>query len=159
MLYLNAHQNGSDQPAIKVLSNMVFKMLVVQRKVSIVLDALDKSKTRDDVLLWIKDVVSRPELAHVQLFYTSRPESEFLRHIPLLIGRQICLPLDKQSVNSDIPSWVTAQLSQMHDFTKKTLVVGELDFSPSHDAGLPSCSFYCLRDSYCSLEDKLDTES
>lgn len=120
-VFSQAHQNGSDQPATKALSDMVFNMLVVQKKVYIVLDALDESKTRDGVLLWIKDVLSRPELIHVQLLYTSRPESEFLRHIPPLIGKQNCLPLDKQAINSDIRSWVTAQLSQRRDFTEKPL--------------------------------------
>jgi hypothetical protein len=96
-------------------------MLTAQRKVCIILDALDESKTRGDVLEWVKDAVSRPELVHVQLFYTSRPESEFLRHIPPLIGKQNCLPLDKQAVNSDIRLWVTAQLSQRREFTEKPL--------------------------------------
>lgn len=116
-----AHQNCSDQPTTKALSDIVFEMLVVQRKVSIVLDALDESRTRNNVLLWIKNMVSRPELVHVQLLFTSRPESEFLRHIPSLIGKQNCLPLDKQAVNSDIRSWVSAQLSQRRDFTEKPL--------------------------------------
>lgn len=116
-----AHQNGSHQPVIGVLSDIVSKMLVVQRKVSIVLDALDESKTREAVLLWIKDVVSRPELGHIQLLCTSRPESEFLRDIPPVIGMQNCLPLEKQAVNADIRSWVTAQLSQRRDFQEKPL--------------------------------------
>jgi hypothetical protein len=30
---------------------------------------LDALKTRDDVLEWIKDVVSRPELVYVQLLF------------------------------------------------------------------------------------------
>jgi hypothetical protein len=116
-----AHQNGSDQPATKALLDIVFKMLVVQNKVSIVLDALDESKTRDDVLLWIKDVVSRPELGHIQLVYTGRPESEFLRNIPLLIGKRNYISLDKQAVDANIRSWVIAQLSQRHNFAKKPL--------------------------------------
>jgi hypothetical protein len=96
-------------------------MLTSQRKVFVVLDALDESKTRGDVLLWIKDMVSRPDLDHVQLVYTSRPEPEFLERIPPLIGKQNCLPFDKQTVNSDIRLWVTAQLSQRYEFTKKPL--------------------------------------
>ena len=59
-----AHQDGRDQPATKALSDVLFKMLAVQ-KVSIVLDALDKSITRGELLLWMKDIVSRPELGHV----------------------------------------------------------------------------------------------
>ncbi|KUM55675.1 hypothetical protein ACN42_g11571, partial [Penicillium freii] len=116
-----AHRNGSDQPTTKMLWSVVFKMLVAQRKVSIVLDALDESKTRDAVLGWIKDMVSRPELVHVQLLLTGRPESEFLRDIPPLIGKQNSLALDKQAINSDIRSWVIAQLSQRRDFTEKPL--------------------------------------
>ncbi|KGO60646.1 NACHT nucleoside triphosphatase [Penicillium expansum] len=115
------HQDGSSQPTTKALSNIVFKMLSIDRKVSIVLDALDESKTRNDVLMWIKEVISRPELSHIQLLYTSRPESEFQRYIPPLIGEDNCLSLEKQAINSDIRSWVTAQLSQRRDFTENHL--------------------------------------
>lgn len=116
-----AHQNGRNQPTTKDLLNTIFKMLEVQRRVYIVLDAMDESTTRGDLLLWIKSVMSRPELVHVQLLYTSRPESEFLRDIPRLIGEQNCLPLNKQAINSDIRSWVTAQLSLRPDFTEMVL--------------------------------------
>ncbi|KAJ5865432.1 NACHT nucleoside triphosphatase [Penicillium soppii] len=118
---LQAHQNGKDQPTTKALWVMVLKMLIAQRKVYIVLDALDESKTRIDAIEWIKDVVSGPELAYVQLLLTGRPEFEFLRHIPPLIGNENCQPLDQSAVNSDIRSWVTAQLSQRRDFTEKPL--------------------------------------
>ena len=116
-----AHQDGSRQPAPDVLSDIVLKMLMDQKEVSIVLDALDESTTRDAILRWIKDVATRAELSHIQLLCTGRPESEFLRDIPPLIGQQYCLPLEKQAVNADIRSWVTAQLSQRRDFQEKPL--------------------------------------
>ncbi|KAL2818954.1 Pfs, NACHT and ankyrin domain protein [Aspergillus granulosus] len=123
--YLDAlfqgHKNGSDQPMTRALEDIVCKMLIAQRKAAIILDALDESEKRDDVILWIKDMVSRVELAHVQLLLTSRPESEFLRDIPTLIGNENILPIEKQAVNSDIQSWVTAQLFQRRDFTEKAL--------------------------------------
>ncbi|PLB48774.1 Pfs, NACHT and ankyrin domain protein, partial [Aspergillus steynii IBT 23096] len=122
-----AHQNGKDQPKTESLWVILSKMLRVQNRASIILDALDESTTRDDILTWIEDIISRPELAHVQMLYTSRPESEFLRRIPTLIGREGSLPLDKQAVNSDIHSWVSAQLSQRQDFTEKPLSQGLLD--------------------------------
>lgn len=122
-----AHQNGKDQPKIDALWGIFFKMLEVQKRVSIVLDALDESTTMNDILKWIKDMISKPELAHVQLLYTSRPESEFLRRIPILIGEEGCLPLNKRAVNSDIRSWVSAQLSQRRDFTEKPLSQGLLE--------------------------------
>lgn len=118
---LQANQNGNDQPTTKALWAVVLKMLIVQSKVYIILDALDESKTRNDAIEWIEDVVSRPELRHVQMFFTGRPESEYLRHIPPLIGNENCQPLDQSAVNSDIRSWVTAQLSQRRDFTEKSL--------------------------------------
>ena len=120
-LFQTHHQHGRNQPGTKALSDVLFEMLVVQKKVSIVLDALDESTTRNELLLWIKVIVSRPELGHVQLICTSRPEAEFLRDIPLLIGKGNCLALDKQAVNADIRSYVTAQLSQRHDFREKRL--------------------------------------
>ncbi|KAJ6037053.1 Pfs NACHT and Ankyrin domain protein [Penicillium herquei] len=116
-----AHRNGSEQPTIRTLWGVVVKMLESQRKVSLVLDALDESKPRNEVLEWIQDIVCRPELVHVQLLLTGRPESEFLRDIPTLIGRESCLSLDKQAVNSDIRLWVSAQLSQRRDFTERHL--------------------------------------
>lgn len=116
-----AHQNGSQQPAMGVLLDIASKMLAAQKKVFIVLDALDESTTREDIILWLQDLACRPELGHIQLLYTSRPESEFQRDIPSLIGEQNCLPLEKQAVNADIRSWVKAQLSQRRDFQEKPL--------------------------------------
>lgn len=116
-----AHQDGRDQPATKALSDVSFKMLAVQKKVSIVLDALDESTTRGELLRWIEDVVSRPELRHVQLICTGRPELEFMREIPSLIGEDNCLALDKESINADIRSYVAAQLFQRRDFRDKPL--------------------------------------
>ncbi|KAF5972070.1 Pfs, NACHT ankyrin domain-containing protein [Fusarium bulbicola] len=116
-----AHQDGCDQPATKALLDVSFKMLEVRKRVSIVLDALDESTTRSELLRWIKDVVSRPELRHVQLICTGRPELEFLREIPSLIGEDNCLALDKESVNADIRSYVKAQLLRRRDFRDKPL--------------------------------------
>ncbi|KAK0721573.1 Pfs, NACHT and ankyrin domain protein [Lasiosphaeria miniovina] len=116
-----AHQDGLDQPATKILSDVVYKMLAAQNQVSIVIDALDESTTKDELLLSLNDVVSRPELGHVQLLCTSRPESEFLRGITSFIGKENCLVLDKRAVNADIQLYVTAQLSQRRDFQDKRL--------------------------------------
>lgn len=116
-----AHHDGNDQPTTKALSVIVVEMLAAQKNVSIILDALDGAKGRDDILLWIKDVVSSSELDHVRLLCTSRPETEFLREIPRLIGTASCVPLDRQAITYDIRLWITAQLSQRRDFTEKSL--------------------------------------
>ena len=120
-LPFQAHQNGRNQPKTEALWDVFVKMLKVNKSVSIVLDAMDESTSRDDILKWIEDMMSSSELAHVQILYTSRPEPEFLNRIPDLIGKESCVPLDKQAVNSDIRSWVSAQLSRRRDFTEKHL--------------------------------------
>jgi hypothetical protein len=116
-----AHNNGRDQPATKTLEDVVYKMLAVHKEGSVVLDALDESTTRGELLLWMNDVVSRPELGHVQLICTSRPEPEFVRVVPSLIGEENCLALDKDSVNADIRSYVAAQLLQRREFRDQCL--------------------------------------
>ena len=116
-----AHKSGRDQPATNALEDVVCKMLAVQQKGSIVLDALDESTTRGELLLWMNEVVDRPELGGIQLICTSRPEPEFMRGIPSLIGEGNCLALSKKSVDADIRSYVAAQLLQRRDFQDKCL--------------------------------------
>ncbi|KAK7210155.1 hypothetical protein V2G26_017333 [Clonostachys chloroleuca] len=116
-----AHRDGRNQPSTKALSDALFTMLAAQEQVVIVLDALDESTSRDELLRWIKDTVSRQDLSHVQLFCTSRPESEFRCDMPFLMGEENSFALDKQSVNADIRSYVTAQLSERRDFRDKRL--------------------------------------
>ncbi|KAK4937727.1 hypothetical protein LTR66_015162 [Elasticomyces elasticus] len=115
------HQRGGKQVTTKNLEEILFKMLMTQKLVFVVLDALDESTTRVEILLWIRNMISSPDLAHIKLLYTSRPESEFLSHIPPLIGEENCLPLNETSVNIDIQDWVAAQLVQRYEFTRKPL--------------------------------------
>jgi hypothetical protein len=116
-----AHQDGLQQPGTKALEDVVIKMLAAQKKVVVVLDALDESTTRTNLLSWIKDITSRPELSHVQLICTSRPEAELLREIPATISEDNHMRLDKQAVNDDISSYVSAQLTIRQEFIEKRL--------------------------------------
>lgn len=124
---IKAHQDGLRQPASKTLEDIVIKMLAVQEKVSVVLDALDESTTRSNLISWIKDITTRPELSHVQLLCTSRPEAEFLREIPATIGESNHMRLDKQVVDADIRSYVAAQLAHRRDFQDKGLSQGLME--------------------------------
>ncbi|KEY74882.1 hypothetical protein S7711_10251, partial [Stachybotrys chartarum IBT 7711] len=115
------HRNGCDQPSTNALSDVVCRMLLSEERVSIVLDALDESTTRSELLLWIGNITSRPELHHVQLLCTSRPELEFQRKMPKLIGQDSCTSIDKNAVNTDIRAYVTRQLANREDFKDKNL--------------------------------------
>lgn len=94
-------------------------MLASNKRLALLLDAVDESTTRGDLVSWIKDIASRTELRHVQLISTSRPEAEFERNMPELMGEENCLTLDKHAVDGDIRSYVAAQLEQRHDFRDK----------------------------------------
>jgi hypothetical protein len=63
-------------------------------------------------------MVSTPELDHVRLIATGRPEAELQRKIPHLIGNEICLLLDKDAINADIRSYVMARLERSPEFAK-----------------------------------------
>ncbi len=96
-------------------------MLQDNDKTIILLDALDESTTRNDVLSWIRDVVSSPKLIHVQLILTSRSESEFTQFLPRHIGEQNCLALNKEAVNADVRSYVAKRLQNDEGFIDKAL--------------------------------------
>jgi hypothetical protein len=122
-----AHRDGDKQPTTETLLDVVYKMLASHERVAIILDALDESTKREDLVSWIKDFASRTELRHVQLICTSRAEDKFQRNIPQLIGEENCLKLDKRAVDRDIRSYVSAQLEQRRDFQDKHLSQGLLE--------------------------------
>jgi hypothetical protein len=109
---LLAHGNGKDQPNEQALLDLVCEMLTSCGRVAIVLDALDESTTRNELLGWIQRIATNTEFVDVQLLLTARPESIFLQKITLIIGSQSCLELNEQSVDADIISYVTAELKQ-----------------------------------------------
>ncbi|KAH7313766.1 ankyrin repeat protein [Stachybotrys elegans] len=115
------HNNGDNQLSENHLSQLFWKLLANHPSPFIILDALDESTTRTELVSWIKETMARPELGHVRLLFTSRPEDEFLRKIPLLIGQGSCLALDKKAVNVDIRSFVSARLSELPDFVDECL--------------------------------------
>lgn len=87
-------------------------MLAAQdEKIFIVLDALDEAIERQALPAWITQIYYAQELQNVQLVYTGRPESDFLNSLTQTIGKEACLALDKQKVNADICSYVTAKLN------------------------------------------------
>lgn len=116
----DAHQKGHEELTTKNLEDIVVKMLTAQQAF-IVLDALDESTNRSDLLSWIEDIISSPELGGIQLLCTGRPEAEFLQDLGRSMGEQSCVSLDKQAVNADIRLYVAAQLSERREFRNKHL--------------------------------------
>ncbi|KDN72344.1 hypothetical protein CSUB01_00027 [Colletotrichum sublineola] len=115
------HENGGREPATKAISDAVCEMLATSTEVCIVLDALDESTSRRELLKWIEDVAARPDLAHVQLLCTARPEPEFLVRFDRMMGKESCISLDKTAVNTDIQAYVAEQLATRWEFQEKPL--------------------------------------
>uniref|UniRef100_A0A0B7JWZ5 NACHT domain-containing protein n=1 Tax=Bionectria ochroleuca TaxID=29856 RepID=A0A0B7JWZ5_BIOOC len=115
------HRDGRSQPSTDTLGQVVLRMLTESHDLYIILDALDESTTRNELLQWIQDIASRIELHHIHLLCTSRPEPEFQRNLPELIGQENCVLLDKKAVNADVRAHVTWQLAERWEFKTKCL--------------------------------------
>ncbi|KAF5510909.1 Ankyrin-3 [Colletotrichum siamense] len=115
------HKVGDEKPTTTTLEGVVGVMLAAQSKVAIVLDALDESTERGEIVSWLEAVFSNTKLEHVQIIYTSREEVEFTRRIPELIGDKCCLSLDGAAIDTDIRSYAMARLQSDHEFTRKRL--------------------------------------
>jgi hypothetical protein len=114
---LKAHHGGRGQPATDRLSGLMRDMLADQTDTIIILDALDESTTRRELIRWIKDIV---EQGLARFILTSRPEADFYSLLPLL-GKGNCLPLDKAAINADIYAYVASSLKNDDRFTSKRM--------------------------------------
>jgi predicted ATPase len=115
-----AHQDGRQQPTSTVLEEIVTKMLTQsRRKVMIILDALDESSTRIELLSWLENITCNLGLEDVQLFCTSRPEHEFIQDLPGIISEDGCIELNSHVIDDDIGLYVSEQLSTRREFQRK----------------------------------------
>ncbi|KAH7010690.1 uncharacterized protein B0I36DRAFT_378566 [Microdochium trichocladiopsis] len=116
-----SHLDGQRQPDTPTLTNCLRAMIKGSKTTYVILDALDECLERKELLGWMKEFFTIPDLSHVHLIATGRPEEEFLSFIPGWLGNEHCLPLDKNAVNADIRSYVAARLEQSSDFVDKGL--------------------------------------
>ncbi|KAL0929819.1 uncharacterized protein CTRU02_215249 [Colletotrichum truncatum] len=118
---------GKRQADTKSLAACLSKMLNNLKNTYIILDALDECTERNELLEWIKEFVLTHNLRCVYLIATSRTEDVFLRRLPIVIGKECCLSLDKTAIDLDIRSYVMAKLEHSHDFVDKHLSPELLD--------------------------------
>ncbi|KAL0937365.1 uncharacterized protein CTRU02_207096 [Colletotrichum truncatum] len=112
---------GQKQPDTKALTNCFSAIIKGTKTIYIVLDALDESTDREQLLDWMKDIFTLPDLSHIFLIATSRPEEAFLKRLPCWVGEENCFSLDKTAINTDIYAYVVAQLKQRPAFVDKNL--------------------------------------
>ncbi|KAG7288157.1 hypothetical protein NEMBOFW57_007682 [Staphylotrichum longicolle] len=106
---------GQTQPTTAALSCTIQEMMQRSSKVLIVLDALDESVTRTELLGWMRTLAS-PDLTHVHVVATSRREQELESGLSAWIGEDDRVPLEKDPVNEDIRSFRWAALDPWEDY-------------------------------------------
>ncbi|KAK4175394.1 hypothetical protein QBC36DRAFT_331536 [Triangularia setosa] len=116
-----SHFGCQSQPDNPSLTKTLHTMMKNSKTTYLVMDALDECTEREELLQWMMEFFKAPDLGHVRLIATSRPEEVFLRRIPSWIGKKHCLKLDKEAINADIRSYVTTKLEQSPDFLEKEL--------------------------------------
>lgn len=116
------HSHG--EPTSEMLVDVISKMCDSHKRIVILLDALDESTERHDLLKWVGETIHRlgPDKTNsVQFLCTGRPEAEFIHEFPILFGGENCLPLGQDAVNTDICAYVNAELHASPKFTRKNL--------------------------------------
>ncbi|CAI0643626.1 unnamed protein product [Colletotrichum noveboracense] len=98
------------RPTLCYLSSCVYGMLGCYHRVRVIIDALDECTTERDLLSWMEELVSSPCSANSQLIVTGRPEVDFVQSLPRFLGEDNCIKFDTTEVNTDIHSYVSAQL-------------------------------------------------
>ncbi|KAF5661645.1 hypothetical protein FCIRC_11765 [Fusarium circinatum] len=113
-----SHGSGSNEPDELQLESCIVSMLRnTDRRVFILIDALDESRSRNSLLTWI----GRLTAENARILLTARTEDEIRTQIVRFIGEENCLSLDKRAVNSDIKSYVLSLLNTHPKFTEKGL--------------------------------------
>lgn len=107
--------DGRKQPTAVSLSRTVHGMMQHPQELWIILDALDECVTRAELLDWMKTLAGT-DLTHVHLITTSRQEEELESSLSRWIQNDNRIPIDRDSVNEDIRSYVKARLQRSEDF-------------------------------------------
>jgi hypothetical protein len=105
-LFHSCHDGGS-QPTVKSLQATLVLILEAFDDVYIVLDAIDESTKKKDLLKWIAEMIcSSKDKLH--LLVTSRPEEDIAMHLRLLNPDHVCI--EPELVTSDIARYINGIL-------------------------------------------------
>lgn len=94
---------GSKQPTVESLEKAFRGMIDDTKDVKLVLDALDESQTRDDLLEWLQAVF---QSTNVRLIVTSRREGDIEAAFTAVAQPEDVVPIQRSDVNKDIGAYV-----------------------------------------------------
>jgi SpoVK/Ycf46/Vps4 family AAA+-type ATPase len=96
---------GSQRSSKESLQDVLLVMLSKVTEVSIVLDALDESSTRNDVLAWLRDVLEAKSFA-CRILVTARKEEDIESALRRWMRPEDVINIQKDDANEDIRSYV-----------------------------------------------------
>jgi hypothetical protein len=100
-----SHKEGSRQPSTSSLQGVLQLMLCGVGSVSIVLDALDESEPRSELLAWLKTLAESKQIV-CRLLITSRREEDIESALRCWTRAENGIPIQKDEVNEDISAYV-----------------------------------------------------
>jgi hypothetical protein len=96
---------GQNQPSQEALSSVLLAMLSKVNNVSIVLDALDESTTRSDLLAWLRDV-SKADSCACRILVTARREEDIESALQRWTQPEDRISIQQGDVDEDIRAYV-----------------------------------------------------
>lgn len=127
MELLKARSHGSEQPRISELTRLFNQMVSELRHVTVVLDALDESSEKRDLLHWITSSAHQK----CKFVLMSRSEREIEESLAMWLSLDCTLTLENEPVDADIKAYVQHRLGietnlsrwrSMHDRISTILV-------------------------------------
>jgi hypothetical protein len=112
-----ACQDGSQQPALESLKDVLNSMLGKTENITIVLDALDESCTRRDLLAWIRSILTLKPTT-IRLLVTSRREQDIESTLETLMDSNFMVDIQNGLVDGDIRSYVRAYVQRSDGFAR-----------------------------------------
>lgn len=120
-LFKHSH-NGREQPQILQLAEVFNQMVSQLQDVILVLDALDESKDRRDLLRWITSSPSRV----CRFVLTSRCERDIEEFLASWLSPNDTITLESDLVSDDIKSYVQHRLEQEEHLSRMKSIHGSI---------------------------------
>jgi Cdc6-like AAA superfamily ATPase len=111
------NQSGSQQPTLDTLKRVLNSMLGEIENIIIVLDALDESCTKRDLLAWIRSILTSKPTA-IRLLITSRREQDIESVLERLTDPNTTVDIQNDLVDEDIRSYVRAYVQRSEGFSR-----------------------------------------
>jgi hypothetical protein len=110
-------QDGSQQPTLDSLKDVLNSMLGRIESVIIVVDALDESCTKRDLLAWIRSILALKPTT-IRLLLTSRREQDIESTLERMIDSDSMVDIQNGLVDGDIRSYVRAYVQRSDGFAR-----------------------------------------